>query len=168
MFSGAARLRMTKKPKLYKICVPGPMLARGFWLYVWEVTTADRTKWLYVGRTGDSSTPNAQSPVARLSQHLGKNPKSNALWRNLTRSQINPLKCGRFEITAYGPIRPEEQTMARHCGPRDIMAGLEKELYEELKAAGYGVLNQVRSRKPVDKQLFREIRDAFASKFQKL
>ena len=51
----------------------GSLLQRGFWLYVWQVTTADGREVLYVGRTGDSSSPHAQSPFNRLSQHLGSN-----------------------------------------------------------------------------------------------
>jgi hypothetical protein len=66
------------KPALHQLSLPGAMLARGFWLYVWEVTTTSGEKWLYVGRTGDSSSPNAQSPFARLSQHLSQNPRGNA------------------------------------------------------------------------------------------
>ena len=42
------------------------MLARGFWLYVWEVTDSSGKKWLYVGRTGDSSSPNAQDRHSRV------------------------------------------------------------------------------------------------------
>lgn len=49
----------------------GAFLQRGFWLYVWRVIAPNSTEVLYVGRTGDSSSPNAQSPFNRMGQHLG-------------------------------------------------------------------------------------------------
>jgi hypothetical protein len=56
---------------LQQLSIPGALLERGFWLYVWEVLTEDGNTVLYVGRTGDSSSAHAQSPFNRLSQHLG-------------------------------------------------------------------------------------------------
>jgi hypothetical protein len=144
------------------------MLARGFWLYVWKVTTADRAKWLYVGRTGDSSSPNAQSPFARLSQHLGQNPKSNALRRNLEKAGVDADTCLSFDLISFGPILPEESAMVRHTPARDKMAGLEKGLWYALKSAGYPMLNEVRSRKPIDESRLGKVLAAFASKFPKL
>ena len=44
-------------------------LERGFWLYVWVIDGAGDTLH-YVGRTGDSSSSNAQSPFNRMGQHL--------------------------------------------------------------------------------------------------
>jgi hypothetical protein len=144
------------------------MLARGFWLYVWEVTTADGAKWHYVGRTGDSSSPNAQSPFVRLSQHLGQNPKSNALRRNLEKAGVDADACRSFDLISYGPILPEQSKMVRHIPARDRMAGLEMGLWDALKSAGYPMLNEVRSRKRIEEPLLREILAAFASKFPKL
>jgi hypothetical protein len=144
------------------------MLARGFWLYVWEVTATDGAKWLYVGRTGDSSSPNAQSPFVRLSQHLSQNPKSNALRRNLEKAGVDANACHSFDLISYGPILPEESAMIRHTPARDKMAGLEKGLWEALKLAGYPMLNEVRSRKPIDESRLRKVLAAFASKFPKL
>ncbi len=46
----------------------GALLERGFWLYVWEIT-GDSSHHVYVGRTGDSSSPHAQSPFKRIGQH---------------------------------------------------------------------------------------------------
>ena len=50
-------------PETFTVTLDGAMLRRGFWLYVWEITTPNGEKVLYVGRTGDSSSPNAQSLV---------------------------------------------------------------------------------------------------------
>jgi len=53
----------------YSIKFDGRLLDRGFWLYVIDIHgPADRH--LYVGRTGDSSSPNAASPFSRIGQHL--------------------------------------------------------------------------------------------------
>lgn len=40
----------------FTVTLDGAMLRRGFWLYVWEITTPNGDKVLYVGRTGDSSS----------------------------------------------------------------------------------------------------------------
>ncbi len=45
----------------YSMTFDGALLERGFWLYVWRIIEGTRTV-LYVGRTGDSSSPNASSP----------------------------------------------------------------------------------------------------------
>jgi len=63
--------------------IAGGILQRGFWLYVWEVTPADKAPLYYVGRTGDSSSTNAQSPFNRMGQHLGFAKNSNMLRRHL-------------------------------------------------------------------------------------
>jgi hypothetical protein len=48
-------------PKTFSVTLDGAMLRRGFWLYVWEIKTPDGKDVLYVGRTGDNSSPYAQS-----------------------------------------------------------------------------------------------------------
>lgn len=156
------------KSALHQLSLPGAMLARGFWLYVWEVTTATGEQWLYIGRTGDSSSPNAQSPFSRLSQHLSRNPKSNALWRNLMNAGVDADTCTSFELYCYGPILEECATMELHRPARDTMAGLEKGLCNALHAAGYRVLNEVRSRHPIDESMMADVRNAFSGKFEKL
>jgi hypothetical protein len=40
-------------PALHQLEFDGALLARGFWLYIWEITTNDGGKVHYVGRTGD-------------------------------------------------------------------------------------------------------------------
>jgi hypothetical protein len=144
------------------------MLARGFWLYVWEVTDRSGKRWLYVGRTGDSSSPNAQSPFSRLGQHLGSNRRGNALRRNLERVGVEPDSCRAFELTCYGPILPECSDMDTHGPSRDIMAGLEKGLRDALHTAGYRLLNEVKSRHPIDESLMSSVLKSFATRFTKL
>lgn len=74
-------------PSIYELDLPGGMTERGFWLYVWEVKVeADEV--LYVGRTGDNSSPYASSVYRRMGQHLGDADNTNALLRHLK---------GRFE-----------------------------------------------------------------------
>ncbi len=156
------------KPALHQLSLPGAMLSRGFWLYVWEVTTTSGEKWLYVGRTGDSSSPNAQSPFTRLSQHLSMNPKTNALRRNLARAGVDANECCSFDLHCYGPILPECLTMEEHRPSRDIIAGLEKGLRDALHTAGYRVLNEVKSRKAIHESLMPDVLKAFAGSFSKL
>ncbi len=76
------------KAALHQLSLPG-----GFWFCVWEVTSGSGDEWLYVGRTRDSSSPNAQSPFFRLSQHLSQDPKGNVLlagFRRLSRRVVRP------------------------------------------------------------------------------
>ena len=118
----------------------GKLLKRGFWLYVWDIKE-DRRRHLYVGRTGDSSSPHASSPFRRIGQHLDSslNAKGNALGRQLRAAKIDPEKCT-FEMTAIGPIFNEQKTMHEHIPFRDEMAALERALADELKRRGYEVL----------------------------
>jgi hypothetical protein len=67
----------------------GAILERGFWLYVWEVTTPEGKQVYYVGRTGDNSSTNAQSPYNRLGQHLGFAENTNALRKYLVRAGLD-------------------------------------------------------------------------------
>jgi hypothetical protein len=121
-----------------------------------------------VGRTGDSSSPNAQSPFARLSQHLGSNKKGNALRRNLERVGVVTGSCRSFELTCYGPILPECADMVAHGPSRDIMAGLEKGLRDALHTAGYRLLNEVKSRHPIDESKMGKVIEAFSGRFSRL
>ena len=68
----------------------GGILQRGFWLYVWEVTPLGGKALYYVGRTGDSSSTNAQSPFNRMGQHLGFARNSNMLRRHLSSLEAAP------------------------------------------------------------------------------
>jgi len=152
------------------------MLKRGFWLYVWRVETPDGEK-LYVGRTGDSSTPNATSPYARMGQHLGHARNQNALRRRLAARGITPEDCMNFQFITHGPLYPEiakaegdahHIRMAAHIPLRDIVAPMERALADDLHAAGYDVLNTVACKKPLDRALWRPVRQAFEVHFPRL
>jgi hypothetical protein len=136
----------------------GALLARGFWLYVWQIIEGPRSV-LYVGRTGDSSSPNASSPFRRIGQHLEVGPKAkgNALGRSLARAGIDPTSCS-FEMVAIGPIFPEQEKMEHHLVLRDRVAALERALADHLRKQGYDVLGTHPSAKPCDEGLLEQIR----------
>jgi hypothetical protein len=144
------------------------MLARGFWLYVWEVTAEDGCTVLYVGRTGDSSSTNAQSPFNRLSQHLGTNKHANALRRQLLKASIDPNACRSFEMVAYGPIFPEAASKAEHEPSRNLIAAMEKALRDALHTAGYKVLNNVNCRQELHDRHWQKVLAAFSERFTQL
>jgi hypothetical protein len=144
------------------------MLARGFWLYVWEVTGPDERTVLYVGMTGDSSSANAQSPFNRLSQHLGRNKHANALRRQLEKANIEPTACRLFDMVAYGPIFPHATSKVEHKSSWRLVAAMEKALRDGLHAAGYTVLNDVKCRQVLDDRHWQEVLAAFSERFAKL
>lgn len=152
------------------------MLHRGMWLYVWRVETP-KGEMLYVGRTGDSSSPHATAPYTRMGQHLGFSKAANSLRRLLLENGVTPEDCARFELISHGPIYPEiglkkdqlrDEQMRLHTPVRDKMAGLEKKLRDALHELGYRVLNVVHSKKVYDKDVWHEVREAFSAHFPKL
>lgn len=151
----------------HSLTFTGHILQRGFWLYVWEVTLADGSTLHYVGRTGDNSSPNAQSPFVRMGQHLGFAKTSSMLRTHLTAHNVLP-DSGTYRLVAHGPILEEADDFAGHRARRDVMAGLEKALAEAMAAAGYEVMNTVKSRQPVDEAMFEGVRDAFGVEFPRL
>jgi hypothetical protein len=155
------------KPATHSLTFSGKLLQRGFWLYVWEITTPQQELLYYVGRTGDNSSSNAQSPFNRMGQHLGFNDKSNVLRCRLQKRGIEPELCS-FRLFAHGPIIKEAAAFEEHRVQRDIVAAFEKALASALCAAGYNVINIVNCRRPLDASLFAEIRNAFTTEFPKL
>ena len=135
----------------------GKLLKRGFWLYVWDIKQ-DLHHHVYVGRTGDSSSPHASSPFRRIGQHLDSriNAKGNALGRQLKTAGIDPENCI-FEMTAIGPIFEEQTTMPEHISRRDKTAALERALADELKGRGYNVLGKHPKNGAVDPALFAQV-----------
>ena len=136
----------------------GKLLKRGFWLYVWDVKEEDKARHLYVGRTGDSSSPTTSSPFRRIGQHLDSsvNAKGNALCRQLKQANINPENCT-FEMTAIGPIFDEQEDMPMHRPLRDKTAALESGLADELKRWGYRVLGTHPRPTEPDPNLFHQV-----------
>src|SRR5882762_11773349 len=88
------------KARTHELNFHGEILGRGFWLYVWDITTPEKRHLQYVGPTGDSSSNNAQSPFNRMGQHLGFNKNSNVLRRRLKSKGIDANKCD-FRLVAY-------------------------------------------------------------------
>ena len=150
-----------------KLKFSGAMTQRGFWLYVWRIEIRG-CELLYVGRTGDSSSPNAAAPLSRMGQHLGKNKRENMLRRHLEESGLCPEECKSFELLAYGPLFSEKEDMDAHKPLRDKIAALERDLQRALSEVGYKVLNKVRSRTPTDPQLWDQVRQEFTNYFPKL
>jgi hypothetical protein len=159
-------------PAIHTLTLPGPMLQRGFWLYVWRVETP-LGEMLYVGRTGDNSSPNATAPYTRMGQHLGQIKTQNALRKHLEKRGINPETCKAFHLLACGPLYPEvgrnmDDRMALHMPFRNIVGAMEKELALALAQAGYDVLNAVSWKHPLDITLWKPVVEVFAKHFPKL
>src|SRR6267143_2177251 len=108
------------KPLTHSLTFDGALLERGFWLYVWEITHAGGESIYYVGRTGDISSCNAQSPFNRMGAHLGFNANSNVLRQHLQKRDIDPEKCT-FRLIAHGPTMKEAVTFDEHRALRDIV-----------------------------------------------
>lgn len=127
-------------PSTCRMTLPGPMLQRGFWLYVWQVETP-KGEMLYVGRTGDNSSPHTTAPYTRMGQHLGFAKTQNALRKHLLGRGIEPEECAAFHLIAHGPVHPEvaktegldrAALMARHMPLRNRVGAMEKALADDL------------------------------------
>lgn len=147
----------------------GALLQRGFWLYVWQVLVPDGTEVLYVGRTGDTSTPNAQSPFNRMGQHLGFAKNSSMLRTHLGKHGYEPQQCS-YRLISHGPVLQEapSRLMEDHKPLRNLVAAVERQLERDLRAAGYEVMNVVHSRAVLDPELYTMVRAAFAEHFPRL
>jgi hypothetical protein len=164
------------KAATYTLTLPGKMLIRGMWLYVWRVEPP-QGEMLYVGRTGDSSSPHATAPYTRMGQHLGFSKAANSLRRLLTEKNIAPEDCALFELISHGPVYAEiglkegqlrDEQMRLHKPVRDKIAGLEKKLRDSLNDCGYHILNIVHSTKEYEKDVWNEVLNAFSVHFPKL
>ena len=160
----------------YVLTLPGAILKRGFWLYVWRIETP-RGEVLYVGRTGDNSSPHATAPYQRMGQHLSQVKTQNALRRQLEQRGIDPATCANFHLVSHGPLYEEiarfdgatrAALMDQHRPIRDIVGAMEKALADDLAAAGYEVLNTVNWRPALDLALWEPVRAAFAVHFSRL
>lgn len=153
-------------PETYVVTIQGAMLRRGFWLYVSEVTLPSGERALCVGRTGDSSSPNAQSPFNRLSQNLGTQNNNSMVRNHLGARGVDPIDCT-LRLVGYGPVieEPDVKDMTTHKPLRDRVGALEKRLAEDLEAAGYDVMNKVRCKAALDEHLYADVREAFAEEF---
>lgn len=127
-------------PRVCSMKFDGHLLSRGFWLYVWRINS-EKGEFIYVGRTGDSSSCNASSPFTRVGQHLDsrENAKGNSLTRHLVNEQLDPTLCS-FELIAIGQLFPEQTSWGAHCEFRDRTAALEKYLADQLIDRGLHVI----------------------------
>lgn len=151
---------------VYEVKFSGAILRRGFWIYVWMIETSGGRRLAYVGRTGDTSSPNAQSPFRRIGQHVDPNPKSksNALSRNLKEIGINPETC-EYSFTALGPICAECQDMESHIPIRDKAAALERKTADWFARNKIKVLGSHPRSRDVDDEAWREIEYELARRF---
>lgn len=94
---------MTVTAATYTLSLPGKMLGWDMWLYMWRVETP-QGEMLYVGSTGDSSSPHVTAPYTRMGQHLVFSKTASSLRRLLTESSITPEECARYELISHGPI----------------------------------------------------------------
>lgn len=152
---------------VYEVQFSGSILRRGFWIYVWVIETSDSSRLVYVGRTGDTSSPNAQSPFRRIGQHVDPNPKSksNALARNLLKRGIDLERC-EYLYTALGPIYDECSDMSSHVPFRDKVAALERRTADWFKAEQFEVLGSHPRQGDVDDRAWKSIEEALKDRFQ--
>ena len=143
---------------IYTLSFDGKILTRGFWLYIWKITSSGKT-YLYVGRTGESSSANAASPFTRVSRHLDfrANAKGNSLARRLDEKGVAVSEC-RFEMISLGPIFAEQEDFPAHRPYRDKMATLEFEAAAFLRELGFDVLGIHRQGSAVEKALLSEVK----------
>jgi len=151
--------------KAYKMTFDGTLLERGFWLYVWRIKNKNATH-IYVGRTGDNSSPYANSPFNRIGQHLDfrKTAKGNAMTRQLQSVGVIPKQCI-FEMLAFGPIFHEQKTMEEHKPYRDRTASIEKAIAEYIRGRGYNVLGHHKGNNIKDIDIFESIKNQLDGEF---
>src|SRR3972149_5328752 len=102
---------MFPKMQTHILSFDGELLRRGFWLYIWRIMHG-RSVLYYVGRTGDSSSRYASSPISRMGQHLSiqDSAAANMLIRHLRANGLDPCKC-KYRLIAIGPLFPEQPTI---------------------------------------------------------
>lgn len=136
------------RAKLHRFELPSALLERGFWLYVWKIQEGHNTRPIfYVGMTGDTGSYSAQSPINRVSAHLGSNEYANALRQYAEKKKINLNSCWKIELAAFGPISTvpaitDDASKALYRAERRKVAALEKALWTALKEDGYAMLNE--------------------------
>lgn len=154
-----------RRMNLHRTSFSGAMLERGFWLYAWRIRCGEQ-RFFYVGRTGDSSSQYAASPFSRLGQHLDIriNAKANTLLKHVLARKLDPLKCA-FELLAFGPLFPEQDTLALHRKFRDQIAPLETSLAQMLRSRGLHVVGAHGVSGSPDPVLQAEVERVFKAEF---
>ena len=151
--------------KVHRISFHGGLLERGFWLYAWLLKNGGE-RVVYVGRTGDSSSQFAASPFSRLSQHLDvrSSATANMLLRQVRNLGWDPLVC-EYELVAFGPIFPEQASLAEHRVKRDVIAPLETALASLFREQGFTVVGSHGRQRDTDPALFKQVERAFHKVF---
>ncbi len=149
----------------YTMVFDGKLLRRGFWVYVWRIQSP-KGVYLYIGRTGDSSSPYGASPFTRVGRHLDvrQNAKSNTLARHLLYAGLDPKRC-RFRMVALGPLFPEQRAMKAHRPLRDKVAALERGIADFLRQRRYSVLGAHAGSLGPDARLFATVQALVAPEF---
>jgi hypothetical protein len=142
----------------YTMSFDGELLKRGFWLYVWKILF-NGEKYIYLGRTGNSSSTHAASPFNRVSQHFDfqETAKGNTLARRLKEVDIDP-DASNFCMIALGPIFQEQKSVDTHKKYRDQMATLEYEIASYLKWQGFEVLGKYQKGSAIDQTLLNDLK----------
>ena len=132
---------------LHRFELPSALLERGFWPYVWRIQERQNTRPIfYVGMTGDTGSYSAQSPINRVSGHLGWNENANALRKYAESKDIKLDSCWKIELAAFGPISTvpviaDDTSKALYRAKRRKVAALEKALWVGLSESGHTMLN---------------------------
>ena len=165
----AATCRPPGMPKTVTVTLDGAMLRRGFWLYVWEITTPDGKEVLYVGRTGTTHRPTPSHSSTGSGRTLGRWQTPAWFGTTLRSGASIPLGVSSaWSATAPSSTRSPTKDFAAHKPIRDKVGAIEKKLAEDLVAVGYDVMNQVRWNTPLDPELYEPVRAAFAAEFPAL
>ncbi len=124
-----------------RVAFNGAILKRGFWLYLVEVVSSRGRRAMYVGRTGDTSSPHAASLFTRLTAHLNdrKSSKANSLLKRMIEQDLDCTDCS-YRLVGIGPVFNQQANMDEHKPLRDQMAGLERAVADHLRERGYAVL----------------------------
>lgn len=89
-------------PRLCTMSFDGAMLRRGFWLYVWEITSEDGLTVYYLGTTAGKYSRVAKSAHTTAAFQLGRGTNNDALRRHLERVGVG-AETSHFRFHAYGP-----------------------------------------------------------------
>ena len=149
----------------YPIDIPVPIIQYGYFLYVWEVTTAEGNLILYVGRTGDDVYIVANPPIVRIGQHLGQGPGA-ALVNNLNNMGVNVREAAGLRIVIHGPIFPPAQGNRNDHDDRVIaMSALERALRDALEHNGYVIVGMHPNNWDLCHRCWQGVQEAFGQHF---
>lgn len=87
--------------------------------------------------------------------------------RHMRARKLDPLKCA-FELLAFGPLFPEQATLALHRKFRDQIAPLEASLAQMLRSRGLHVIGTHCVSGAPDPALQAEVKRIFDAEFNEL